>query len=329
MEAERIVLTAENGTEHRIHVDGIITNSIYHPFPVPLTDDIDKAGTSLTGAFVYLLIKGGLYLMMIAQDKCHLERIGNKTTKFLDACFNAEESILLALTKSQYICMFRTCPSMHLRSFSFDSPAPPASFRYIELQNRVTVTLEDGREATFALPRVFDVVLDSQPIPIEPVEPIIMEPLIPHNEEPTFTHSRCHLSFPHNPEDVAAYLRTRLPLVAERQSQILARFQNVTDRIMACESRSGDIEHRSRIIRNRRRQLLARLSNLIAKQHLRDVEEIAEEWTDLRDAFQAVQFNEDYVVDAQRREMAELGLDERLHRVERALKRRTPKTVCL
>ena len=328
MEGEKIVLVAENGTVHRIHADGMFTDGTYHRFPAPITDGVDKAGTSLSGSFVYFLIKGSLYLLTVAQDKLFVERIGNKTTRFVDACFNAEESVLLALTMSRYVCLFRTLPPLHLRSFAFQSDGEPTGFRYIELQNRVVVQIDDGSELCFALPRSLEVVAGSQPIPIEPIEEVAADPLIMQADEQAQSGWRAPPAMGRT-DNVAEYVRMQIRRVDSLQQKLVERFRNISDRVLDVDTRNNDIERRSRAIKNRRARLIDRLSDLIARSSARDIDSIEEEWADLRAASQSIQFNEDYAVPRHLQELESLHLHERLSRVEKHLRTQSVETFYL
>lgn len=149
-------LTSLSGVVHVIDRTGIFTNGIRLPFESPIINDIDKAGTSPSGAFIFLIVHGKLYLVTICQSQLNLERIGDQETLFCDATFNNEESLFITLDNDSCFRLYELYPPIQICIKEAKMPLPPIYFKYYQLQNAFKVTDENNVNFLFKFPDLFD-----------------------------------------------------------------------------------------------------------------------------------------------------------------------------
>lgn len=94
-----------------------------------------KAYLSISGSFMYLIINGELNLITLTSDKNKVvyADVLEQNTKFNDANFSCEETILYALTDSNRIIVFTLLPPRKIQEFSLDWDYIATSFKLIIL----------------------------------------------------------------------------------------------------------------------------------------------------------------------------------------------------
>lgn len=334
-------LTAGNGTTHVITEDGLITNGIFHAFIIPLSGTIQKAGTSITGKFVWILIDNFMYLLTVTKTSVSTERIGNPTTEFIGAEFNIQETVLITVTLSNHIVLFETFPPLHLISFEFEAPVPPVSLKYNQLKNRLFIAFSDGVELQFALPNSFEVATGSAAVPIEPLEQVETEDIAEDLESIQNWHrSVCGLEPAEEEEEEeprAPAIRTGfsvmpselfIPNIKKRLHKCLARQDNLASRFAFLMQDVHDfgvqleLGHLAQERCDRRfHSLVARLCDLIDRAtHHPLLDELAEDFYKSRKRYESAKFCADYVRPDQADELREMEMEDHMSQIEQCIR---------
>lgn len=151
----QVELRSLTGVVHRICRTGIYTNNVFRPFERPIPLEIDKAGTSSSGSFIYIISHGKLFLITAFQSKLDIDGIDYSEAFFFDAAFSNEENMLITLADDLRLVLFEIHPPKPICHKYIVLPNQPVSFKYFQLQNRLEFEIDNIIYA-FKFPNLFN-----------------------------------------------------------------------------------------------------------------------------------------------------------------------------
>lgn len=235
-------LTSLSGVVHRICRTGIYTDNIFRPFKFQIKNNVDKAGTSPSGSFVFLIINGKLFFTTVYQSNLITELIGNRDAFFYDAAFNNEENLFITLSNDSCFHIFEIYPPIHICAKSINIPSRPISFNYFQLINSIKVTVEGQENFFFKFPNLFD--------PNDPPE-LQLITNISQDENKNF--------FPiFDQKEIIEENETNESIVAENQVEPPS---NLKDFALQTLKKGREIQYRQRKLNERYESILKRINN--------------------------------------------------------------------
>lgn len=141
-----------------------------------------KAYLSISGSFMYLISDGELNLLTLTCDKNNMVYADEleKGTKFIDANFSYEETLLYALTDSNKIYVFSLLPPKKIQELFFDWDHIATSFKTLffspddGFDSTIAFSIESdsGAKVTqdFCIPKEHQYLRPNQRLVLEPIE---------------------------------------------------------------------------------------------------------------------------------------------------------------
>jgi hypothetical protein len=317
-------LVSSSGTVHRITNSGIYTNDRYQPFPGPLDASPIKAGTSISGEFLYFLIGSRLVLITIADTGLSVDQLGDPG--FIDAAFTADDSRIFGLTSECQFHIFLLLPVAFLMTFIFETPSPPVSFTLHQLQKSIDVVCSDSTILLLKLPTAVSLSSGSpylldirEPVEMAEVAPIELAEEEEAEREDFISRggwgSVLSLS---SPSDLARFVDQRTLELFQKQETLIKRYHSLILRLDNAKTRSRVLSARQTILKGESAQLIQRVLSVITrKSGCTELESQSRKFDTAAEKLESVHCDDDAVSDVQLQEFRSFHFMDRLRGLEK------------